>query len=104
MAAVACVSLYGAARLAFEPRDASAGVAVLFAPWTSANDALARSVMAGASFVRFGGYPFIVIVTPDDAGYLSRARAAGAIFIADPQALAACLPKWLSRDSVDDQS
>jgi hypothetical protein len=85
------ISLYGAARLSLAPRDPSAGVAVLFAPWVSEDESLARSVAAGGRFVRHGGYPFIAIVQPDASDYAHRAFAAGALLIADPLALAACL-------------
>lgn len=95
---LAGIGLYGAARLALQPRELSAGVAVLFTPWTGANDTLTRSVAAGARFVRYGGYPFVAVVMPDDAGYPSRMLAAGAILVADPRALAACLPSWVKRD------
>jgi len=92
LCALAGLGLYGAIRLAFEPRDPTSGVAVIFAPWISADEALIRSVTAGARFVRHGGYPFIAIVMPDDADYPARMRVAGAVMVADPRALAACLP------------
>ncbi len=80
------------AYVGLSPRDASRGVAVVFAPWTAADAALTRAVEAGSRFVRYGGLPFIAVVMPDDSGYAARIRAAGAWLVADPQALAACLP------------
>ncbi len=91
MLLVTCISLYGAARLSLAPRDPSTGIAVLFAPWVDAEESLTRSVAAGARFVRHGGYPFIAVVQPDDSRYERRILAAGALMIADPVALAACL-------------
>lgn len=84
-------ALFFTASLALEPRHPEGGVAVLFAPWITAEDTMARSVGAGARFVRFGGPSFVTVVVPDDAGYPARIRAAGAWMVADPQAVAACL-------------
>ena len=81
-----------AAVTALAPRDPASGVAVVFAPWTSADMALSRSVEARARFVRFGGASFIAVVIPDDGGYQTRVLNAGAWLVLDPQALAACLP------------
>jgi hypothetical protein len=47
-------------------------------------------VEAGSRFIRFGGFPFIAVVMPEDEHSTSRLRAAGAWMIADPKALAAC--------------
>ena len=73
-------------------RDASRGVAVVFAPWTPREGALGRSVEAGARFVRFGAAPFVTIVVPESEGYAARAFAAGAWLVIDPLALSACIP------------
>jgi len=91
VAALAAASLVALAAIGFAPR-AGAAVGVVYAPWTSAPDALARAVAAGARFVRFGAAPFIVVVMPEAADYAAQARAGGALFTLDPQALAACLP------------
>lgn len=91
IAAVAIGSLFAAASLALAPRDPSSGVAVVFSPWTDAAAALARATDPGSRFVRYGGFPFIVVVMPDSPGYLTRVSAAGALFVLDPKALAACL-------------
>lgn len=79
-------------RVALEPKTPSDGVAIVFSPWTSAANALDRATAPGSRFVRYGGYPFIVVVIPDDPGYVSRVSSSGALFILDPQALAACFP------------
>jgi hypothetical protein len=91
LAGFALASLYTSARVGLEPRDPSNGVAVMFAPWTSANAALARAVEPDARFVRFGGFPFVVIVMPEGPGYVRRIKSAGAWLVADPSTLAACL-------------
>jgi hypothetical protein len=95
LALLGCLSIVGlivAATMALAPREPAKGVAVIFAPWTQADAALSRAVQAGGRFVRFGGAPFIAVVIPDDAHYQVRVLQAGAWFVADPQALAACLP------------
>ena len=88
----ALASFCAVARIALEPRDPASGVAVVFAPWTSPEDALARAVEAGGRFVRYGAFPFIVVIMPETADYLSRISSDGALLVADPRALAACLP------------
>lgn len=92
--ALACLSigtLFVTARIGLAPRDPQAGVAVVFAPWTSPQTALMRTVDAGARFVRFGGPAFITVAVADDRGYPDRALASGAWLVVDPQVLAACL-------------
>ena len=92
IAGFALASFCAVARIALQPRDPAAGVAVVFAPWTSQEDALARAVEAGGRFVRYGAFPFIVVIVPETADYLSRISSDGAVLVADPRALAACLP------------
>jgi hypothetical protein len=91
LACVAVGSLYATISIGLAPRDPASGVAVIFAPWTDADAALTRAVKAGSRFVRYGGYGFIVVVVPEAPDYLSRIRIAGALFVLDPGALAACL-------------
>ena len=79
------------ARATLVPRNPENGVAVVFAPWTSPEKALALTVEAGARFVRFGGYGFIAVGVADDRDYAARAKAQGAWLVLDPQLLAACL-------------
>ena len=91
LAGLSIGTLLAAAHVGLAPRDPQRGVAVVFAPWTSAQTALTRTVEAGARFVRFGELNFITVAVPDDRGYPGRALAAGAWFVVDPQVLAACL-------------
>jgi hypothetical protein len=79
------------ARATLAPHNPEQGVAVVFAPWTAPETAMALTVQAGARFVRFGGYGFIAVVTADDQNYPARAMAAGAWLVVDPQLVAACL-------------
>jgi hypothetical protein len=92
LTAFALASFLAVARIGLAPRDPLQGVGVVFAPWTPADAAFGRAVEAGGRFVRFGALPFIVVVTPETADYADRVRAAGALFVVDPQILAACLP------------
>jgi hypothetical protein len=89
-------SFFGIARVGFAPRDPTAGVGVIFAPWTSQNTAFARAGAAGARIVRAGGFPSVVIVMPDDPDYTSKVFQEGALMVVDPRALEACL-KALAR-------
>jgi hypothetical protein len=96
--AFALFSLYVTARIGLAPRDPAAGVGVVFAPWTGGEAAMRRAVAAGGRFVRFGGFPFVVVVMPDDRDYPGRVAADGALLVVDPQALAACLPAVVEQE------
>jgi len=87
----AVFSLAVSAQLALKPRDPSAGLALVFAPWSSAETTFLKAAETGARFVRFGGMPFIAIVMPEGHGDLARVNSAGAWLVADPKAIAACL-------------
>ena len=91
LAVFALASFLLVARIGLAPRDPSQGVGVVFAPWIGADAAFVRSVEAGGRFVRFGAFPFIVVVTPETADYADHVRAAGALLVVDPRVLAACL-------------
>lgn len=67
----------------------------MFAPWTSASEALSRATAPGGRFVRFGAFDFIAVVEPEAGGYAERVRANGAWLLADPMALAACLKPFV---------
>ncbi|HEX8165313.1 MAG TPA: hypothetical protein VF601_05930 [Beijerinckiaceae bacterium] len=82
-------------RTALRPADPRAGAAVVFAPWTDAGEAITRATDAGASLVRQGARPWIVVVRPDGASYVERAFAAGALLVLDPKTLSACAPVLL---------
>jgi hypothetical protein len=79
-------------RVGLLPADPGAGVAVIYAPWTTADRTMIRAVGAGARFVRFGGFDFIAIVMPEQPDYVERVFADSALLVVDPQVLAGCLP------------
>jgi hypothetical protein len=79
-------------RIGLLPADPGAGVAVIYAPWTTADQTMIRAVSAGARFVRFGGFDFIAIVIPEQPDYVAIALAGSALLVVDPQVLAGCLP------------
>ena len=91
LAILSIVTLGATARFALAPRAPELGVAVIFAPWTTSEQALTRTVEAGASFVRFGGPGFVAVAIPDGPDYPARVRAAGAWLVVDPKIVAACL-------------
>lgn len=91
LAVLSIVTLGITARVTLTPRAPELGVALIFAPWTTPEQTLARTVEAGARFVRFGGPGFVAVAIPDDRDYPARARAAGAWLIVDPKIVAACL-------------
>lgn len=79
-------------RIGLLPANPGAGVAVIYAPWTTADQTMLRSVSAGARFVRFGGFDFIAIVIPEQPDYVERVLTGSALLAVDPQVLAGCLP------------
>jgi hypothetical protein len=79
-------------RVGLAPANSDAGVAVIYAPWTTADQTMIRAVGAGARFVRFGGFDFIAIVMPERPDYVARVLAGSALLAVDPQVLAGCLP------------
>lgn len=83
-----CASSLVVFRLDLSPKNPSAGVALIYAPWTSASQTLVQSVSAGARFVRFGSFPFIAVVIPERPDYAERVTAWAVV---DPQVLAGCL-------------
>lgn len=90
-------SVVAVGALILSPKNDSEGVAVVFAPWTDASEALVRAVEPGSRFVRFGAFDFIAIVEPSRADYGARVRSAGAWLVADPSALAACLKPFAKK-------
>jgi hypothetical protein len=84
-------SLLAVVRLGLSPANPSAGVAVIYSPWTTSREALVQAVGAGARFVRFGALPFIAIVIPERPDFMARVARSSAWLVADPQALAGCL-------------
>jgi hypothetical protein len=92
IAILAVVSFGAILRIGLLPAKPDAGVAVIYAPWTTADQTMIRAVSAGARFVRFGGFDFIAIVIPEQPDYVANALAGSALLVVDPQVLAACLP------------
>ena len=86
-----CASFLATLRIGLVPNNSAAGVAVVYAPWTTAEETMARAVEAGARFVRFGGFPFIAVVMPEQPDYVEHVMKGSAWLAVDPQALAACL-------------
>jgi hypothetical protein len=95
----AVCSFGAAAAVALAPKKNADGIAVVFAPWTSAAESFARSTEQGGRFVRFGTFEFIAVVEPVDGDYSGRVRKNGAWFVADPAALAACLKPIAAKKS-----
>jgi hypothetical protein len=91
IATLAIASFAVILRVGLMPADANAGVAVIYAPWTTADHTMIRAVGAGARFVRFGRFDFIAIVVPERADYVERVLAGSALLAVDPQVLAGCL-------------
>jgi hypothetical protein len=92
IAILAIGSFAAVLRIGLLPAHPSAGVAVIYAPWTTADQTMVRAVSAGARFVRFGGFDFIAIVVPEQSDYVENALAGSALLAVDPQVLAGCLP------------
>lgn len=92
IAILAVVSFGAILRIGLLPAKPDAGVAVIYAPWTTADQTMIRAVSAGARFVRFGGFDFIAIVIPEQPDYVANALAGSALLVVDPQVLAGCLP------------
>jgi hypothetical protein len=86
------------ARIGLVPRTSDGGIAVMFAPWTSAADSLSQATAAGGRFVRFGGWQFIAVVMPADPGYADRMLSGGAWLVMDPKLLAACAAAFSSSE------
>jgi hypothetical protein len=90
------LGLTATAHLALTPRDPLAPVAVVYAPWTAAGEAISAAAQAGGQILQGGASANIVIVQPDDAGYAARVSARGAWLVADAATLTACA-KLVSR-------
>ena len=97
VAVLALASFAVILRVGLLPADPKEGVAVIYAPWTPADQTMMRAVDAGARFVRFGGFNFIAIVMPERPDYVERVLADSALLAVDPQVLAACLPVALPK-------
>lgn len=78
------------------PRDATE-VAVIFAPWTTSEDAFARVLAADGLVTRQGVVDSILVVHGADPGLIDRLYRAGAWAVIDPVAFGGCLVKSPSR-------
>lgn len=67
------------------------GVAIVFAPWTSFDEALISVANSGGRYIRPGAFDFIAIATAGDPTFVSRIRQQGAWALLDPQVLGGCL-------------
>jgi hypothetical protein len=91
IAALIWLSSIAILRIGLVPNNPTAGVAVIYAPWTAANETMVQAVGVGARFVRFGGFQFIAVVMPERPDYVDQVMKGSAWLVVDPQALAACL-------------
>ena len=84
------VSFIGVAALSFQARPGTEVVAVAFPVWWDSQQAFSAAASANAAIVRVTAVPSLLVVRPDGAEGLSRLQEAGAWFVIDPQAIAAC--------------
>ena len=68
----------------------AAPLAVIFPPWVSAEEAVARSLATGARLLRQGAVPFVVVLAPEAAA-VPAARPAGAMLMLRLDGLAGCI-------------
>jgi hypothetical protein len=80
-------SFIGVAALSFQARPGTEVVAVAFPVWWDSQQAFSAAASANAAIVRVTAVPSLLVVRPDG---LSRLHEAGAWFVIDPQAIAAC--------------
>lgn len=93
VAVIAAVAIVGTAATAWTmmaPQPNAAAVAVMFAPWTPADEAMLRAADAGGRIVGFGRLTSIVIVAPDHSDYARDVAASGAWLVADAARTGGC--------------
>ena len=83
-------SFIGVAALSFQARPGTEVVAVAFPFWWDSRQAFSAAASANAAIVRVTAVPSLLVVRPDGVEGLSRLHEAGAWFVIDPQAIAAC--------------
>ena len=76
--------------LAAAPRQPGAQVAVVFPPWMSSATAVARATAAGATLVRFGRVPFVLIIRPTNTSSIAVASRFGAWLVIDAANVLGC--------------
>ncbi|HLX17388.1 MAG TPA: hypothetical protein VKS24_19545 [Bradyrhizobium sp.] len=79
------------AALSLQIRADAEVVAVAFPPWWSSQQAFEAAASANVRIVRATAIPAVLVVRHGDGAGLARLREAGAWFVIDPQAVAACL-------------
>src|SRR4029453_4325840 len=83
-------SFIGVAALSFQARPDTEVVAVAFPVLWGSQQAFPAASSANAGMVRGTPVPSLLVVRPDGVEGLSRLHEAGAWFVIDPQAIAAC--------------
>ncbi len=73
------------------PSADTAQVAVVFAPWLSADDAFARVIAAGARPVRMGQLETIIVATLENEHTAAHLRDQGAWAVLDPIVAGSCV-------------
>jgi len=87
---VALIGTVATASVMLTPRATTQTVAVMFAPWTSAQQAMRHAAEAGGRIVGFGLLTSIVIVAPDHSDYARDVAANGAWLVADAARVGGC--------------
>lgn len=88
--AVALIGTGATASAMLMPKGGAPTVAVVFAPWTSPQQALLDAAEAGGRVVGFGRLSSIVIVAPDHHNYARDVAARGAWLVADAARTGGC--------------
>lgn len=79
------------ALLSLQVRPGATVVAVVFPPWWTADHVFTAVAASDAAIVRTTALSTILVVRPAEQDGFGLLRAAGALFVADPQAISACL-------------
>lgn len=90
-AAFLALSLVAPLVTAMPGRRAAETVALVFPPWFKAPDVMNSLANADAGLVRFGRFPFFVIVRPAVGSTPPAFRATGAWLVLDAAGVAGCL-------------
>jgi hypothetical protein len=80
-------------------RPTAQALAIIFPPWTSGRDAMARSLEAGHRVLRGGISPFIVIIAADADAQAAPPRPRGALLMLTLQGLSGCLDAGAPEDT-----
>ena len=97
----ACLVISVAALASLPAASAAQGrpVAIVFPPWISGQEAVARSILAGHLVLRPGRSSFVVVVAPADGDAAPAAKPQGAILMLALAGLAGCLDVVLAEES-----